>query len=136
MSNRLPSLVPPMVALGDSAVILRGLRQIAATAAFASLCKSAPSSDVEAMLAASASKSVDEMRATVVVTRFCNAVCNKCFSREHAKLLACAQCNITFYCSKACQTQDWLAHQLWCGKPHPTADKGPLRLVIVNKDKS
>jgi len=136
MSERQPSLVPPIVALGDTSVVLRGLRQIAVTPAFAALCCSVPSADVAAVAAHSESKSGDEMRATVVVTRFCNAVCNKCLGRDYAKLLACAQCNITFYCSKGCQAQDWPAHQLWCGKPNPERDTGPLRIAIIQMKKT
>lgn len=42
--------------------------------------------------------------------------CNTCKKKPPAKLSKCAKCQLIYYCSKECQTQDWKRHKLECGK--------------------
>jgi hypothetical protein len=38
------------------------------------------------------------------------------FSCEKVALFECSKCRNTYYCSKECQTGDWLSHKTTCGK--------------------
>jgi len=47
--------------------------------------------------------------------------CSICETVETAgaKLLACARCQTTWYCSKVCQKADWKKHKPTCKEPLP-----------------
>ena len=47
--------------------------------------------------------------------KVCCTLCNKIFTKEPGKELACSICNVTPYCSRDCHVKDWASHRKVCG---------------------
>lgn len=59
----------------------------------------------------------------------------KRIKEERGGLQACARCKTAFYCCKACQTEDWKRHKLWCGKSRKQIHKKLKQEGRIIKDK-
>ncbi|KAJ7675701.1 hypothetical protein DFH06DRAFT_977096 [Mycena polygramma] len=63
--------------------------------------------------------------------RGCDAAgCNKIEGRDIQKLLTCARCKVTFYCSPTCQKIHWKAHKPVCGSVDETEQPLPSQVKL------
>ncbi|KAJ7784435.1 hypothetical protein B0H16DRAFT_1402350 [Mycena metata] len=86
---------------------------------------SRPRSDIEA--AAKIGISLGAM------LRVCEAdSCDKVEGRDMDKVLTCARCKMTFYCSPQCQKTDWSAHKPVCGSSAQTERPLPSQVELFN----
>jgi len=71
--------------------------------------------------------------------------CCRTIEADNKKLKACGKCGLTFYCSKACQSADWIYHKNHCAgskcvlamvdfmtsKIYESATRGALNPVVM-----
>ncbi|KAJ7025353.1 hypothetical protein C8F04DRAFT_1010003 [Mycena alexandri] len=67
------------------------------------------------------------------ILRVCEADgCDKVEGREIDKVLTCARCKMTFYCSPKCQKLHWSAHKPVCGTSAQTERPLPSQVELSN----
>lgn len=73
-----------------------------------------------------------QAKAGVASNRLINRICNKCRNKDDFwGLFACDKCEMTWYCSKACQAADADRHSKWCCQPDSPPDLGPMGSSVV-----
>ncbi|KAJ7175973.1 hypothetical protein C8R46DRAFT_1080233 [Mycena filopes] len=58
--------------------------------------------------------------------------CDKVEGRDTEKMLRCARCKMTFYCSATCQKLDWPTHKRVCGTAAQTERPLPSQVKLLN----
>ncbi len=104
------------------------LNQVVNDARFQDLCLRMPVSEVVLLRqVVERAEKDNSLTRFLVLNRILHPVCNTCrFEGDVSKLQCCTSCQMTFYCSKTCQTTDWSKHKEWCCKLFAKPEEGPL----------
>ena len=55
--------------------------------------------------------------------------CHNCGKAQSQQKLVCAQCNLTFYCNRACQRKHWPTHKPFC----KASQEGSFSIGFINQ---
>lgn len=79
---------------------------------------------------------LSRMKQSVVFMRLTNRICEFCGDkRDIRKLKICADCCISWYCSKDCQANHWPIHKQRCQQKNGPLDKGYQQLAFLDISK-
>lgn len=79
---------------------------------------------------------IQQVRKHLVLNRLCNRICNAPACGDKSDVYAlryCGACEMTWYCSPACQLADWPVHQQWCCQLDGPRDTGFLAVALMSK---
>jgi hypothetical protein len=146
--NPLPALVKPFwpalprQPTNDQLVYCQTL--IITDPRFETIVARLPRAEVTRLLSLVKEPPTCDVRAAIAYNRITNRICNFCHDKSDTSLLlACGGCQMTYYCGKICQYNDWhhnvpslTKHREWCCQLGAQADNGPNQMAILQLDKS